>query len=109
MEIEAYHERALSIADVCNGLELIVLYVGFILCFPAGVYRKALFILSGSVLIYIVNVARCAALVLIYMHSPALLDFSHHYLFTFLVYSFVFFLWYIFTNKPVLTHVQAQS
>ncbi|MDP4149804.1 MAG: archaeosortase/exosortase family protein [Bacteroidota bacterium] len=109
MEIDAGRQPALSIADVCNGLELIVLYIGFILCFPAKAWRRLVFIFTGASLIYLVNVARCAGLTLIYLHSPALLDFSHHYLFTFLVYGFVFFLWYIFTHKPVLTHVQAQS
>lgn len=99
MEIDLGAEPALSIADVCNGLELIVLYVGFILCFPAGIRRKALFILSGTTLIYLINVFRCTALILIYLHTPAMLDFSHHYLFTFLVYAFVFLLWYLFTNK----------
>jgi exosortase/archaeosortase family protein len=108
-EIDASGERALSIADVCNGLELIVLYIGFILCFPAKAWRQVIFILSGTVLIYLVNLVRCAGLILIYLHSPALLDFSHHYLFTFMVYSVVFFLWYIYSHKPALTHVQAQS
>jgi exosortase family protein XrtF len=109
MEIDAHSERALLIADGCNGLELIVLYIGFILCFPAKARRRVVFILSGTVMIYLLNVLRCTGLILIYLHSPELLDFSHHYLFTFFVYGFVFFLWYLFTQKPVLTHVPAES
>lgn len=108
MEIYAQQERALSIADVCNGLELIVLYAGFIMCFPSGALRKTIFILTGTILIYIFNVLRCASLILIYLHYPGYLDFSHHYLFTSLVYGFIFLLWYIFTQKLTLTNVQTE-
>lgn len=93
-------EGTLRVADACNGLELMVLYVGFILCFPASAARKWKFALSGIVLICLLNVLRCAGLVLIFVHYRKYLDFSHHFLFTFVVYALIFLLWFIFTKKP---------
>ncbi|HVS97495.1 MAG TPA: archaeosortase/exosortase family protein [Puia sp.] len=100
MAISRGRERVLSIADACNGLEVIVLYAGLILCLPSGWRRKAVFILSGAVLIEVLNVIRCAGLVLVYEYHPEYLDFSHHYLFTFVVYAFIFWLWYLFSKGP---------
>src|SRR5690606_25374143 len=48
-------ERAVGIARQCNGLELIVLYLGFIICLPAGAKRMLLFSVIGTVVIYILN------------------------------------------------------
>jgi exosortase family protein XrtF len=106
VKIDVQNRMALSIADVCNGLELIVLYLGFVVCFPSGISRKLVFAGTGVVLIYICNVLRCSSLVLIYLHYPAYLYFSHHYVFTFLVYAFIFYLWYVFTKKPALTNTR---
>jgi exosortase family protein XrtF len=109
VEVDANQEKSLSIADVCNGLELIILYLGFIVCLPSEINRKIKFSLLGLILIYIVNVLRCTFLVLIYLHYPAYLDFSHHYLFKIIIYGFIFLLWYGYTQKLVLTNVKVAS
>ena len=99
MDIRRNGEQTLRVADACNALELMVLYIGFILCFPAPGRRKAVFIFSGCLLITLFNVLRCMALVQIFVDYRTYLDFSHHFLFTFLIYAFIFLLWYIFTKK----------
>lgn len=90
----------LRVANACNGLELMVLYVCFILCFPAPAARKWKFALGGIMLICLLNVLRCTGLVLIFVHYHKYLDFSHHFLFTFVIYALIFLLWFIFTKKP---------
>ena len=100
MDIRRDGQQTLRIADACNGLELMVLYIGFIICFPAPARRKLVFILSGCVLITILNILRCAALVIVFVRYKKYLDFSHHFAFTFLIYAFIFILWYFFTKKP---------
>jgi exosortase/archaeosortase family protein len=91
--------KVLSIADVCNGLEVMVLYSALILCLPASPSRKLTFIAGGLVLIFLVNIIRCAALVQVYLYKPRYVNFFHHYLFTFLVYALIFWLWSIFAKK----------
>ncbi len=121
-------DKLLSIADVCNGLELMVLFAGYILCWPGGRGRPAIatsevkapqrtsdwgrkikFITGGWALIIVMNIFRCAALALIYLRRPEYLDFYHHYLFNFIVYGSIFWLWYLFTpttpQKPTLNVV----
>jgi exosortase/archaeosortase family protein len=100
MAIRSGQTGLLDIADVCNGLELLVLYGGLILCLPASRRRKLTYIIGGIIGIEILNVLRCAGLVLVYLHKPEWLDFSHHYLFTFVVYAFIFWLWYLFSRNP---------
>lgn len=100
MVISRGNERVLSIADACNGLEVMVLYAGLIVCLPSRLRKKTVFILSGFVLIEVLNVLRCAGLALVYQKYPQYLDFSHHYLFTFVVYAFIFWLWYLFSKEP---------
>ena len=39
-DIYRNEERTLRVADACNGLELMVLYIGFLICFPAPSARK---------------------------------------------------------------------
>ena len=94
------NEKSLSVADVCNALELLILYLGFIICFPAGLKRKVSFGILGILLICLVNILRCAGLAWIFIYYPDYGDFSHHYVFTFIVYVCIFLLWFWFSKKP---------
>ncbi len=91
--------QTLRVADACNGLELMVLYVGFFFCFPGPRRRKLVFAVGGCLLITVVNILRCAVLVEIFMKYRAYLDFSHHFAFTFIIYALIFVLWFLFTKK----------
>ena len=109
MEIYLNKGETLKIADPCNGLELMVLYAGFLLCFPGVPRRKAVFILFGWILIVVMNILRCMLLVLIFVHWRKYLDFSHHFVFTFIVYLVIFGLWYRFTKKQVWQPAVSQN
>ncbi|MDB5013495.1 MAG: hypothetical protein JWQ25_1697 [Daejeonella sp.] len=92
-------EKIVAIEDACNGVELFVLYTGFILCLPAFWLRKVTFILMGLVAIYFVNIFRCTIITWILLNHPRLFSFAHHYLFTFIVYVFIIWFWMLFTKK----------
>lgn len=94
------HKNVLYIADGCNGLEMQALFIGFILAIPSLWKRKLLFILIGPILIFYVNVLRCAGLVELRLYYPFHFDFAHHYVFKIIVYSFIFLLWYAFVQNP---------
>ncbi len=100
MVIRSGQTVLLNIADPCNGLELLILYAGLILCLPAMRGRKLVYIIGGIIGIEILNVLRCAGLVYVYLQKPDWLDYAHHYLFTFVVYAFIFWLWYLFSRDP---------
>jgi exosortase family protein XrtF len=92
-------KRVMGIADGCNGLELIVLYIGFILIMPAKIKRKILFIIFGVLLIYMLNVLRCAGLATIQIYVKHFFVFAHHYLFKIIIYSAIFILWVFFSRN----------
>ena len=92
-------EKIVAIEDACNGIELLALYIGFILCLPASLSRKVSFSLIGLVAIFFVNIFRCATITWILLNYPNLFSFAHHYLFTFIVYVFIIWFWILFTKK----------
>ncbi len=86
-------KKGVSIADSCNGLELHVLYIGFLLCFPGTILRKLVFILSGISIIYFANVLRVTLLAHMGYIEFKYADFAHHYVFKMLIYFLIFLLW----------------
>lgn len=96
-----YHHsnKVIGIANSCNGLILFIVFCGFIVCVPGYIKPKLWFIPIGIVLIFFVNVIRIVSLTYIQIHYPAWLNFNHHYVFTLLVYGFIFGLWMYYIKK----------
>lgn len=94
-------KKIVGVADFCNALELYVLYIGFLLAFPASVKRVILFSVIGIVVIYIANIIRLAALASMNMHRMRAVDMAHHYVFKMIVYALIFGLWVLFTKKQL--------
>ena len=101
-----------GIATPCNGLELMVLAVGFILCFEGGGWRrKTLFVTASVLAVFVVNVVRCSLLTVVKTGHPAWFEFTHKYLFNLAGYGFVFliWMWYIRELMPKPTQLAAPS
>lgn len=101
-EISAiYHNDkvVLFIANVCNGLELMVLYAGFIICMPASFWRKLRYIVLGVIILDIINIVRCIGLIYLSEYYQIYFDFAHHYLFNTMVYTGTFIMWILFCRK----------
>lgn len=88
-----------SIADACNALVIIILYVGFIIAYPGVWKTKVPFIILGILAVFTVNIVRVTALAFNMMYHRASFDFNHKYTFTFMVYLIVFILWMVWANK----------
>jgi hypothetical protein len=89
----------MNIADECNGLELFVLYFGFLLAMPTTIKRKLWFGFGGILIIHAVNIFRCVGLGLLLMNWDTYFDIAHHYIFKIMVYSTIFILWVIFSKN----------
>ncbi|GGK33457.1 hypothetical protein GCM10007962_29870 [Yeosuana aromativorans] len=105
-----YHNnsRVLHIADACNGLELMVLYIGFIVCMPSKFWRKIKYIILGLILLDIVNILRCVGLIYLREYFHAYFQFAHHYLFKMIVYTATFLIWVYFSRKINLKNESVQ-
>lgn len=91
--------NTLTVAQACNGLELIVLYIGFLLCLPTSTKRVVAFSIGGFVAICVLNMLRCAALGIMFYKNHQLADFAHHYIFKLIIYGVTFFLWIWYSKK----------
>lgn len=93
------NRKVMHIADGCNGLELFVLYIGFILLLPSSKKRKVLYILSGVIIIHLANLLRCAGLATIEIYIQSYFEFAHHYVFKIIIYGTIFLLWMRYARK----------
>jgi exosortase family protein XrtF len=92
------NQRLVGLATSCNGLVLFPLFSCFIFATYGTWKRKMIYVAIGCFLIYHVNIIRVMGLVFVKIYSPESLEFNHKYTFTVLVYSFIFYLWYLWIN-----------
>jgi len=99
----------LEIGAPCDGLVLFALFAVFVLAFPGPWRRKAWFIPVGIVAIHLANLLRVLSLVIINFYRPEALTFNHDYTWTVLIYGFIFWLWYLWTERFSRTDQSAAS
>lgn len=87
-----------EVADGCNGLTTVGLFVGFVLAFPGQWQRRLWFLPLGVGVVLLANVLRVAALALVQVHWPAAFDALHNFGATTFFYVVVFLLWVAWAN-----------
>lgn len=99
--VQKEEKKLIGIYQACNGLELMILYAGFIIAFAGKWRTKLLFVVAGLFGLYIINVLRLVMLGYICIEYPAHFQFAHKYLFNLVVYAFTFLLWvwYVTASK----------
>ena len=90
---------SICIGSGCSGLELFLLFFGFILLMRGRLKDKLWFVPLGFLGILILNIIRIVILSMIYYHHPEYLDFNHKYTFVIIVYGAIFGLWVLWVNK----------
>jgi exosortase/archaeosortase family protein len=93
------NRAVIGIYQACDGVELMVLTAGFILCFNGPVVLKFNYIIVGMRGLFFLNVLRCSLLVMVNLEFPQHFQFAHKYLFNLFVYGFTFLLWVSFVNR----------
>ena len=88
-----------SVFEGCNSMNVMIVFVVFILAYTGTLKKTLLFGAAGIVVIYIFNLFRVGLLFFIAKYYPNNLYFFHKYLFTALLYVLVFFLWYLWVKK----------
>ena len=89
----------LIIMDSCNAFKLFVLYAGFLICAPGIITRKLVYLFIGLPLIFVLNITRCYGVAILVLKKPEWIYIAHHYIFTIVVYSAIFFLWLSFLKE----------
>jgi len=98
---------ALLVEDSCNGLELMLIYIGIILLIPNySKLRKATFIIGGTFILIAANIVRCTGLLWLQLYHKVYFEFNHHYVFTLFIYLIIFGLWSLFTSPKIGNEVK---
>lgn len=87
------------VIEGCNSISVIILFISFIVAFSGSLKTTFFYALSGSVLIYAVNLIRIAVLSIGLFHYPWRRDILHIVIFPGIIYGMVFFLWIIWVNR----------
>ena len=93
------NSQVFGIWDVCNGVDLMFIYISVLVLLPYSAKRKIIFSIGGIMAIILGNIIRVCALYFIYVYQKSVFDFSHHYLFTILMYVLIFYGWLLFIKK----------
>lgn len=87
----------------CNGLELLVLFTIFIVCYEGRWLNKLWFISLGLLTIHLLNIMRNYILTLMEIHKSPYFEFFHRYVFIFVVYGAIFLLWMWWAGRQPIT------
>lgn len=91
--------EVINVFEGCNGVNVMIVYLVFLLAFSGKLKSTLSFLLAGIALLYLVNILRVMLLFQVSLHFPQQLYFFHKYLFTGILYLVVFTLWYAWVKR----------
>ena len=95
-----FHQKYVArIIEGCNAISVIILFVSFIVAFSGKLIPTVLYLFGGSLIIYILNVLRIAALSALIFYFPSQESLLHGVVFPLSIYGVVFILWLIWVRK----------
>ncbi|WP_298237859.1 exosortase family protein XrtF [uncultured Algibacter sp.] len=87
------------VIEGCNSISVIILFASFVIAFSGKLKETIVFLLSGSVLIYVVNLLRIVILSIGMYRYPWRREILHTVVFPAIIYGIVFILWIIWVNR----------
>lgn len=87
------------VIEGCNAMSVIILFISFIIAFAGKFRTTVLYVLAGSVLIYMVNLLRIAILSVGLYHYPWRREELHTVIFPMIIYGMVFLLWMFWVSR----------
>lgn len=87
------------IVEGCNSVSVIILFLSFVIAFSGRLRETIIFVLAGSVLIYVVNLLRIVLLSIGLYHYPWRAELLHEVIFPGIIYGMVFLLWMFWVNR----------
>ncbi len=87
------------VVEGCNSISVIILFIAFMIAFAGKFKTTFLYILAGSVLIYVVNLFRIVILSIGLYHYPWRREELHTVIFPLIIYGMVFLLWMFWVNR----------
>lgn len=89
----------IAVYEGCNGLNVVIVFMSFLVAFGPWKLRTFWFACGGLVVIHLANLLRVTVLFVIALRFPDQLYFLHKYFFTAFLYLVVFIMWYLWADK----------
>ena len=89
----------LAIYEGCNGINIMIIFVAFLFAFGPTGKPLWIFALAGILIIHLMNLLRISLLFWVVLYLPNFVYFVHKYLFTAILFVFVFVLWIVWVRK----------
>src|SRR5690606_20854765 len=83
----------LAVYEGCNGINVMIIFVAFLLAFGPMVKAMLWFLPLGLFMIHMMNLVRITLLFWVSIYVESLMYFTHKYFFTATLYVVVFILW----------------
>lgn len=87
------------VVEGCNSISVVILFVSFIMAFAGKFKATFLYLISGSVLIYSINLIRIVILSIGMYNYPWRREVLHIVIFPLIIYGMVFLLWMFWVNR----------
>ena len=89
----------LAVYEGCNGLNVMIIFVAFLIAFGPLTKQLFWFIPVGLLIIHLMNLARITLLFWVAIYMKDYMYFTHKYFFTAILYVVVFILWVWWVRK----------
>lgn len=99
MKVIINNKFVARIIEGCNSISVVILFASFIIAFSGKIKTTFFYLLSGSVLIYAVNLFRIVILSIALYNYPWRRDILHTVIFPAIIYGMVFLLWIVWVNR----------
>jgi len=87
------------IVEGCNSVSVLILFITFVIAFTGNLKNTVLFILVGSILVYVANLLRIVILGIGLYSFPDQEYLLHQIVFPTIIYGMVFLLWMFWVQK----------
>jgi exosortase family protein XrtF len=87
------------IVEGCNSISVLILFITFVIAFTGNLKNTILFVLAGSVLVYLANLLRIVILGIGLYRFPDQEYLLHQIVFPTIIYGMVFLLWMFWVQK----------
>lgn len=99
MKLIVNNKYLARIIEGCNSISVIILFISFIIAFSGKLKTTLFYLISGSVLIYSVNLVRIVVITIGLYHYPWRQEILHTVIFPVIIYGMVFLLWILWVNR----------
>ena len=87
-----------NVYEGCNAINVSILFLAFLFAYKGTMKRTVIFGLVGLLAIYLFNLIRVSGLFLVAKFFPDQLYLMHKFVFTGVIYAFVFGLWFVWVK-----------